>query len=79
MNICSIYIIDHWKIRKQHDGTPFNSARVISNIFFTDPKPKDTNFNCDTVFTLNMMQWAQALTHDMIGTAPKSGELKFYI
>lgn len=58
-------------IRTQRDGTELNSARVISNIFFTEQKEK----NLDKEFTLSMMQWGQVVSHDITGTSGKTGKL----
>lgn len=69
-----ICVIDNKKdFRIQKDGEELNSARVISNIFFTEQK-EGVSANFDTEFSLSMMIWSQATTHDISGTSGKSGE-----
>lgn len=64
---------DNTKMLKQSDGSLFNSARVLSNIFFTSLNDTNPN-NQDKCFTLSMMQWAQLVTHDMVNTRGQSGK-----
>lgn len=59
--------------RTQKSGKELNSARVISNIFFTEQK-EGVSANFDTEFSLSMMIWSQVVTHDVSGTSGKSGE-----
>lgn len=67
--------IDYMVIRTQRDGKELNSARVLSNIFFTEPNENNRAIKSfDPVFTLSMMQWGQAITHDVSGTLGKQGE-----
>lgn len=58
---------------KQSDGSFFNSARVLSNIFLTSLDDNNPS-NRDTQYTLSMMQWAQLVTHDIVNTRGKSGK-----
>lgn len=60
-------------IRTQQNGKELNSARVLSNIFFTEPK-ENNPMSYDPVFTLSMMQWGQVIAHDVSGTLGKKGE-----
>lgn len=69
--------IDSRTVRTEKSGKDLDSARVMSNVFCTQPQNNSNFFDSD--FTLSMMQWAQVVTHDVSGTSGKGGEFKRFM